>query len=257
MCSSDLSGNEQFSFFYEHKIIIGHGRGAGNGGAVRDMIIQDGPANNIDNHDSEYHEKYRLRLIKEDGTWKVLKAQDKSYYIERMVKPEEEVDKKNHDDMQAKIDNHFIKKNNKKSETEEYLDCLEFNYNKYMKRRVEEEKILDKETKSNNKNFLKSTANVINRPETRAVNFNRANMKAYMNRWGESKNPAYIDAALYGNGDCANYASQIFRAGGAPFDYSGSMSQRWYYTGTNPGGNPGRSYSWAGAASKRNPYLCR
>ena len=207
-----------------------------------------------DNHDSEYHEKYRLRLIKENGTWKVLKAQDKSYYIERMVKPEKEVDKKGHDDMQAKIDNHFIKKNNKKSETEEYLDRLEFNYNKYMKIRVEEEKILDKEAKSNNKNSLKSTANVINQLETRAIYFNRANMRAYMNRWGESKNPAYIDAGLYGNGDCANYASQIFRAGGAPFDYSGNMSQRWYYTGTNPGGNPGRSYSWAGVKELHN-YL--
>ena len=208
--------------------------------------------------DSKFSEQYILRLIKEDGTWKVLKAQDKSCYIERIAKPEEEIDKKGHDDFQAKFGGSFtqnnLKKHFNKNETESYLDSLKFNYNEYMRKRIEEEKILDKEAKSNNKNSVKLTMNVINRPETRAVDFNRANMRAYMNRWGTGRNPAYIDAGLYGNGDCANYASQIFRAGGAPFDYSGNMSQRWYYTGTNPGGNPGRSYSWAGVKELHN-YL--
>ena len=111
---------------------------------VKIRVVETTKYKGFDNN-SKYNEVYRLRLVKEDGAWKVLKAQDGSCYIERFVKPEPERDKKGYEDMQSKIEAHFTRQNFIKSDTEEFLDRLEFNYNEYMKRRVEEEKLIKKE----------------------------------------------------------------------------------------------------------------
>ena len=111
---------------------------------VKIRVVETTKYKGFDNN-SKYNEVYRLRLVKEDGAWKVLKVQDGSCYIERFVKPEPERDKKGYEDMQSKIEAHFTRQNFIKSDTEEFLDRLEFNYNEYMKRRVEEEKLIKKE----------------------------------------------------------------------------------------------------------------
>ena len=137
---------------------------------------------------SIYHEIYTLRLVREDGAWKVLKAQDKSYYIERVVKPEPERDKKGYEDMQSKIDAHFARKDYKKDEMEEYLDRLEFNYNEYMKKRVEELKEIQKEeNKQKPENAVKTDKkeviedeDVIEPPKILCVSFNFDIMRGYL-----------------------------------------------------------------------------
>ena len=137
---------------------------------------------------SIYHEIYTLRLVREDSAWKVLKAQDGSYYIERAVKPEPERDKKGYEDMQSKIDAHFARKDLKKGEMEEYLDNLEFNYNEYMKKRVEELKEMKREeNKQKPENAVKTDKkeviedeDVIEPPKILCVSFNFDVMRGYL-----------------------------------------------------------------------------
>lgn len=138
--------------------------------------------------DFDFHEIYTLRLVREDGAWKVLKAQDGSYYIERAVKPEPERDKKGYEDMQSKIDAHFARKDLKKGEMEEYLDNLEFNYNEYMKKRVEELKEMKREeNKQKPENAVKTDKkeviedeDVIEPPKILCVSFNFDVMRGYL-----------------------------------------------------------------------------
>ena len=114
--------------------------------AVLDVMVQVIEISKYEDFDKDFRfcETYKLRLVKEDGNWKILKAQDNSYNIENMIKPEKEVDKKGHDDMQSKIDVHFLRTDNKRDELQEYLDRLEFNYNEYMKKAVDDTPRRDK-----------------------------------------------------------------------------------------------------------------
>lgn len=75
---------------------------------------------------------------------------------------------------------------------------------------------------------------------------NRTAMYNYAKKHAYNYNSNYINLSGYG-GDCANFASQIIRAGGSVFDTTGSYT--WYYYG---GSN--RSSSWASATNLCN-YL--
>lgn len=69
-------------------------------------------------------------------------------------------------------------------------------------------------------------------------NFDRNSMVNYANKYAYSRNPNYGDFSKLG-GDCTNFVSQIIKAGGAPFDTTGSYT--WYYYNMN-----NRSPSWSG-----------
>ncbi len=76
----------------------------------------------------------------------------------------------------------------------------------------------------------KETRATGNRPkELEGGDFDRFEMRNYQNVWALSRNLSmWGDFTGYG-GDCQNYASQVIKAGGAPFDESGSY--QWYYYG--------------------------
>ena len=77
----------------------------------------------------------------------------------------------------------------------------------------------------------------------------KANMRRYQDNYFNGFNSAYYNFTGRG-GDCTNYASQILRAGGAPFKSSSSSSitgsNYWYYRSINE-----RSSSWAGVNELR------
>ena len=76
--------------------------------------------------------------------------------------------------------------------------------------------------------------------------FSRFAMRSYQNNWALSRNPAWQDySPPYGGGDCQNYVSQIIKAGGAPFDDSGSHKWYWY-------SDSQRTASWTGVNSMQN-----
>lgn len=74
-------------------------------------------------------------------------------------------------------------------------------------------------------------------------------MRRYQDNYFNGFNSAYYNFTGRG-GDCTNYASQILRAGGAPFKSSSSSSitgsNYWYYRSINE-----RSSSWAGVNELR------
>lgn len=106
----------------------------------------------------------------------------------------------------------------------------------------EEEKLLfskEKEKIENNNTINKNSTNTDTSINSYSEhNFNRSSMVNYANKYAYSRNPNYGDFSKLG-GDCTNFVSQIIKAGGTPFDTTGSY--RWYYFNMN-----NRAPSWSG-----------
>ncbi|WP_066923893.1 amidase domain-containing protein [Murdochiella massiliensis] len=132
-------------------------------------------------------------------------------------------------------------------EKENVLDEINYDYNDMVEASLDDLKVLLNETTSSNYPAFEMVSNRMKTQVSSApTDAQRNAMRSYMERWAYDRNPAYLDVSPYG-GDCANYASQIQRAGGARFDTSGNMSQNWFYYNSTP--ETGRSYSWTSASS--------
>lgn len=79
------------------------------------------------------------------------------------------------------------------------------------------------------------------------MEYNRENAVLYAHRWAMSRNPAYYNFTGIG-GDCANFASQCIKAGGATMNYTRTFG--WYYINLN-----NRSPSWSGVQYLQNFLL--
>ena len=95
-----------------------------------------------------------------------------------------------------------------------------------MKRLIREEAAYRPKSK-NDELFTKDDDQISISPKAYSrYNYNRVNMVNYAKKYALSRNKNYGDLSNMG-GDCANFVSQIIKAGGAPFDTTGSY--RWYY----------------------------
>ncbi|MPQ45135.1 amidase domain-containing protein [Clostridium tarantellae] len=103
---------------------------------------------------------------------------------------------------------------------------------------IENEKNLMNESLNKPDNDLESEINLDK--NSKAYSFNRNAMYNYAKKHYNNPNPNYYDYTSLG-GDCTNFVSQIIKAGGAPYDLSGSQSQQWYYKSSN-----NKSPSWTG-----------
>lgn len=117
----------------------------------------------------------------------------------------------------------------------------------------EEEKLRNKNIPQNEiddymEKFVSLSNGNINRISVRAklYSLNRKKMGNYLRSYYSSYNDDYADFSEYG-GDCANFASQTIRAGGATFDTTGKIT--WYYYSSS-----NRSTSWA-SANRLYKYL--
>jgi len=115
-----------------------------------------------------------------------------------------------------------------------FKQCDDFTYRNFDLIRANETKNIERE-------LDESRDSIINDSPQATGDFSRFTMKSYQNNWALSRNPAWGDFSDLG-GDCQNYVSQIIKAGGAPFDASGSY--QWYYYGYE-----NRIPSWTGVNS--------
>lgn len=92
------------------------------------------------------------------------------------------------------------------------------------RKKIGQETVSELEKKSSVHNSEKSL-NTTEPLSTRAgyTKFKAAPLRAYQDKWWNGHNPSYN---YYTGNDCTNYASQVFRAGGAPYRKSGSYT--WY-----------------------------
>lgn len=91
-------------------------------------------------------------------------------------------------------------------------------------------------------------------PAQASVSYNRAAAVAYAHTYscnldGSCRNSSY---ANLGATDCANFVSQVLKAGGIPMDSTGQGFQQWWYTTSIFG--PSWSHSWSHAYDL-NVYL--
>lgn len=186
---------------------------------------------------------YYIRFVKQEGEYKIVKASDGGVF-EREIRAYVEAD-------YPDLVHQFEEKSNLDASSTTLrsadspgldLDQVNYSYNDMIEASFNDMLLMKEKTTSVLLN-QDSSKNIGENLFAMKGSLNRTAMRNYMDRWAFDRNPSYLDASSYG-GDCTNYASQIMRAGGASFDRSGPMPQKWFYYNSTPGS--GRSYSWAG-----------
>ena len=181
--------------------------------------------------------EYLIVLRNTDSGWKVYWATSNDAYS-KMIEEQTSFGKINGLVLPWCKDNGFylvLGQTIRHSATAIFQHCDNFTYNNFNNLIANEEKNIKKE--------LGELRDNVNYPQGTG-DFSRFAMKSYQNNWALSRNPIWADYTGLG-GDCQNYASQVIKAGGAPFDESGSYKWYWY-------SDANRSPSWTGVISMQN-----